>query len=59
MPRVRPDLDRRLIGDAGDRNALLPETRGRRFDGLIDDVRIYNRALTATEIKTDMNAPVN
>ncbi|MEV4186794.1 LamG-like jellyroll fold domain-containing protein [Streptosporangium canum] len=59
LPRVRPDLDRQLVGDAGDRNALLPATRGRRFDGLIDDVRIYNRALTATEIKNDMNAPVN
>jgi hypothetical protein len=28
------------------------------FDGLIDDVRIYNRALTAGEIQTDMNQPV-
>jgi hypothetical protein len=26
-----------------------------RWHGLIDDVRIYNRALTATEIQTDMN----
>ena len=28
------------------------------FDGLIDNVRIYNRALTPTEIQTDMNQPV-
>jgi chitodextrinase len=28
------------------------------FSGLIDDVRVYNRALTATEIQTDMNTPV-
>ncbi len=28
------------------------------FDGLIDDVRIYNRALTAGEITTDMNQPI-
>ena len=28
------------------------------FDGVIDDVRIYNRALTATEIQVDMNQPV-
>jgi hypothetical protein len=31
---------------------------GEYFDGTIDDVRIYNRALTATEIQTDMNTPV-
>ncbi|MEU7896498.1 LamG-like jellyroll fold domain-containing protein [Nonomuraea sp. NPDC049152] len=29
------------------------------FDGFIDDVRVYNRALTATEIQNDMNAPVS
>jgi glucose/arabinose dehydrogenase len=28
------------------------------FKGLIDDVRIYNRALSPTEIQTDMNTPV-
>lgn len=28
------------------------------FAGLIDDVRIYNRALTASEIQTDMNTAV-
>jgi hypothetical protein len=28
------------------------------FQGLIDDVRVYNRALTATEIATDMSTPV-
>ena len=28
------------------------------FKGTIDDVRVYNRALTAAEIKTDMNTPV-
>ncbi|MEV0381856.1 hypothetical protein [Nonomuraea sp. NPDC050643] len=27
--------------------------------GLIDDVRVYNRALTPTEIQNDMNTPVN
>ncbi len=31
---------------------------GEFFSGLIDDVRIYNRALTATEIQTDMNTGV-
>ena len=28
------------------------------FDGLIDNVRIYNRALSAAEVQTDMNLPV-
>ena len=31
---------------------------GERFAGIIDDVRVYNRALTATEISQDMNRPV-
>ena len=31
---------------------------GEQFSGLIDEVRIYNRALSATEIQTDMNRPV-
>ncbi len=31
---------------------------GEYFAGLIDDVRIYNRALTAAEIQTDMITPV-
>jgi hypothetical protein len=28
------------------------------FAGLIDEVRVYNRALTAAQIQTDMNTPV-
>jgi PKD repeat protein len=31
---------------------------GAYWTGLIDEVRIYNRALTASEIQTDMNTPV-
>jgi hypothetical protein len=31
---------------------------GEWFNGVIDDVRVYNRALTAAEITTDMNTPV-
>jgi hypothetical protein len=31
---------------------------GEYFTGLIDEVRIYNRALTAAEIQTDMNTPI-
>jgi hypothetical protein len=36
-------------------NAVWPEW----FAGLIDEVRIYNRQLTQTEIQTDMNTPVS
>jgi hypothetical protein len=31
---------------------------GEFFSGLIDEVRVYNRVLTAAEIGTDMNAPI-
>jgi Concanavalin A-like lectin/glucanases superfamily/Domain of unknown function (DUF1929)/Bacterial Ig domain/Kelch motif len=31
---------------------------GEYFRGLIDEVRIYNRALAASEIQTDMNVPI-
>ena len=33
-------------------------TAGNFFDGLIDNVRVYSRALTATEVQSNMNAPV-
>jgi chitodextrinase len=32
---------------------------GEYFQGLIDDLRVYNRALTAADIQTDMNTPVD
>ena len=31
---------------------------GEYFSGLIDEVRIYNRALSQAEIQAEMNAPV-
>jgi hypothetical protein len=31
---------------------------GEFFQGRIDEIRVYNRALTANEIQADMNAPV-
>ncbi|MFD0468328.1 LamG-like jellyroll fold domain-containing protein [Nonomuraea thailandensis] len=31
---------------------------GEHFNGLIDEVRIYNRALNAVQIQTDMNTPI-
>jgi PKD repeat protein len=33
-------------------------TSGQFWTGMIDEVRIYNRALNSTEIQTDMNTPV-
>jgi len=32
---------------------------GEYFDGLIDEVRVYNRALSATEITSDMNSSIS
>ena len=32
---------------------------GQYFAGMIDEVRIYNTALTATQIQTDMTTPIN
>jgi len=31
---------------------------GQNWSGLIDEVRIYNRALSSTEIQTDMTTPI-
>jgi fibronectin type 3 domain-containing protein len=31
---------------------------GEHFEGLIDEVRVYNRALTQAEVQTDMSAPI-
>ena len=44
-------------------NAAVNANIGRRtgglyFNGVIDEVRIYNRALSATEIQSDMNTPL-
>jgi len=44
-------------------NAAVNANIGRRsggfyFNGIIDEVRIYSRALTQTEIQTDMNTPI-
>ena len=29
-----------------------------RLDGIVDEVRIYNRALSQTEVQSDMNTPL-
>jgi len=52
VPPTGPAQNRPL--HIGNSNASISEG----FNGLIDEVRIYNRALTAAEITADMNAPV-
>jgi len=48
-----------------DANSTVPASLGnqpqgsRAFDGLIDDVRIYRRALSTTEIQTDLQTALN
>jgi hypothetical protein len=39
-------------------NAISIPFGGQYFKGLIDEIRIYNRALTAQEIQNDMNGPL-
>jgi chitodextrinase len=48
---------------AANLNALVNANIGRRsggyyFNGVIDEIRIYNRTLSATEIQSDMNTPL-
>ena len=57
-----------LAGSRGQTGNILTSSRalriggnavwGEYFKGVIDDVRIYNRALSATEIQADMKTPV-
>ena len=39
-------------------NNSAPAGQGEFYRGLIDEVRVYNRALTAAEITTDMTKPI-
>jgi len=47
-----------LIGTTGSLRFGGNGVWGEHFAGMIDDLRIYNRALTAGEIQSDMNTPV-
>jgi PKD repeat protein len=57
-----------LVNSTAQVGAIAPSTQpltiggnafsGQNWTGLIDEVRIYNRALSATEIQRDMNTPV-
>jgi hypothetical protein len=54
---VRPQI-RKKIAEAGALHVGGSPIWGDRFKGKIDEVRVYNRALTAEEIRADMNRPV-
>ncbi len=53
---------RNVVGSFGSSNSwrvgAYGSTPGGFFDGLIDNVRVYSRALAAGEIQTNMNQPV-
>jgi len=51
-PKAKPSLQSQYrIGSIANSGVGLP------FDGLIDDVRIYNRALSAAEVAQLYNTP--
>ncbi|MER6946557.1 LamG-like jellyroll fold domain-containing protein [Nonomuraea sp. NPDC000554] len=47
-----------LVDDGGALRIGGNTAWGEYFSGLIDEVRVYNRAQTAAEIQADMNAPI-
>ena len=53
---VRPQARRKI--ESGSLYVGGSPVWGNRFKGKIDEVRIYNRALSSDEIRTDMNRPV-
>lgn len=65
--RVKLYLDGNLVVDEAEPAApiagtaplwLGQTTSGERWDGLIDEVRIYNRALSTAEVQADVNTPI-
>ncbi len=54
---IRPQ-PRRKVSESGALHVGGSPVWGDRFKGKIDEVRVYNRALSAEEIRTDMNRPV-
>jgi chitodextrinase len=47
------------IATSADPLTIGGDSSGEDFAGLVDEVRVYNRALIAAEIQADMNNPVN
>ena len=66
--QIRVYLNGRLVGSAAQRGPLAAgpgplrigaTAWGERFDGLIDEGRVYDRALTAGEIQLDLGTPIS
>ena len=57
-PIVAPSLNTIVQSNGALRIGGNASSTGEFFQGLIDEVRIYNRALSVTEIARDMNTPV-
>lgn len=53
-PTIPNDANEVTFGAGSNGNPLMTEF----FNGTLDEIRFYNRALTSTEIQTDMNTPV-
>src|SRR5690606_8653854 len=58
VPVVQESVSGSIWDEGGDLRIGANITWGQYFAGLIDEVRIYNRALSAAEIQADMNTPV-
>jgi concanavalin A-like lectin/glucanase superfamily protein len=64
--RIRLYVNGRLVATTTQRGPLVTGSGaltignycGDRFDGLIDEVRVYDRALSASEILTDLATPL-
>jgi hypothetical protein len=54
---IRPQ-QRRKVSESGALHVGGSPVWGDRFKGKVDEVRVYNRALSAEEIRTDMSRPV-
>jgi len=57
-PIVAPSLNTIVQSNGALRIGGNASSTGEFFQGLIDEVRVYNRALSVTEIARDMNTPV-
>ena len=57
-PIVAPSLNTIVQSNGALRIGGNASSTGEFFQGLIDEVRVYNRALTAAEITTDMTRPI-
>ena len=58
VPVVQESVSGSIWDEGGDLRIGANITWGEYFAGLIDEVRIYNRALSAAEIQADMNTPI-